>query len=245
VVELHPYLRNIQTALATGSQPRWAAELGMRARRSFVLTLIGTTVFIGLFFIGYFYVQRHPVNTPIMMPVTPLDLMIPFQPYALLAYVSLWIYVGAGPGLQRTFTELAVYTLWIGGLCITGLAIFYFWPTQTPPLSLDSSTLSAFAVLHRLDKAGNACPSMHVAVAIFTLGRIDEVLRSTRSPLWLRLVNAAWFVVIAYSTLAVKQHVVLDVAAGALLGLAFLVPSLRWRPKPRRETNSAHVTPLP
>jgi membrane-associated phospholipid phosphatase len=36
------------------------------------------------------------------------------------------------------------------------------------------------------------------------------------------------------STLMVKQHVVLDVAAGALLGIAFALPSLRWRPAPRR-----------
>jgi len=86
---------------------------------------------------------------------------------------------------------------------------------------------------------------MHVAVAIFTLGRIDEVLRSTRSPLWVRCVNAAWFVVIAYSTLAVKQHVVLDVAAGALLGLVFLVPSLRWRPRPLPEINLAGMAPPP
>jgi membrane-associated phospholipid phosphatase len=244
VIERLPNLRSTQTAAAIGSRPRWAAELGLRARRGFVPTLIGTTVFIGLFFIGYFYLQRHPTGTPITMPVTTLDLLIPFQPHALLAYVSLWIYVGAGPGLQRTFTEIAVYSLWMGGLCITGLAIFYFWPTQTPALTLDPSTTSAFTVLHRLDKAGNACPSMHVAAAIFTFGRIDEVLRSTRSPLWLRLVNAAWFVVIAYSTLAVKQHVALDVAAGALLGLVFLVPSLRWRPKPRRETDLAAVAPL-
>ena len=236
MVELLRNLRSVQTPGATRCRPPWAAELGMRARRSFVLTTIGTTVFIGLFFAGYFYVQRHPAYTPLMMPVTPLDLMIPFQPYALLAYVSLWIYVGAGPGLQRTFADIAVYSLWMAGLCITGLVIFYFWPTQTPPLNMDPSGLSAFTVLHRLDKTGNACPSMHVAVAIFTVGRVDEVLRSTRSPVWLRLVNAAWFVVIVYSTLAVKQHVALDDAAGALLGLAFLVPSLRWRPKPSRKT---------
>ncbi len=203
----------------------------MRARGSFVVTIIGTTVFNGLFFLGYFYVQRHPVYTPIMMPVTAVDRLITFQPHALLAYVSLWIYIGAGPGLQRTSSELAAYGFWMVSLCVTGLAIFYFWPTQTPPLTLDP----ALAVLHRLDKTGNACPSMHVAVAIFTLGRVDDVLRSTRSPLWLRLVNVVWFLVIAYSTLAVKQHVALDVAGGALLGLVFLVPSLRWRPKPRRE----------
>jgi membrane-associated phospholipid phosphatase len=226
-------------AVKDDSRPRWAAELGMRTRKTLVVTLIGTTVFIGLFFIGYFYVQQHPAYTPIVMPVTTLDLMIPFHPYALLAYVSLWIYVGAGPGLQRTFTELAVYSLWMGGLCVTGLAIFYFWPTQTPPLVQDPSTSLAFAVLHRLDKTGNACPSMHMAVAIFTLGRVDDVLRLTRSPLWLRLINAVWFVAIAYSTLAVKQHVALDDAGGALLGLVFLALSLRWRPKPWREIHFA------
>jgi membrane-associated phospholipid phosphatase len=209
----------------------------MRARKGFVQTLVGTTVFNGLFFLGYFYVQRHPAYAPIMMPATSLDLMIPFQPSALLAYVSLWIYVGVGPGLQRTFSDFAAYGLWMTALCISGLTIFYFWPTQTPALMLNPATLSAFTLLHQVDKTGNACPSMHVAIAIFTLGRVDEVLRSTRSPPWLRLLNAAWFVAITYSTLAVKQHVVLDDAGGALLGLAFLVPSLLWRPRARRDTN--------
>lgn len=230
---------SVGTPGATDSPPRWAVELGTRARKSFLVTLIGTTLFNGIFFIGYFYVQRHPAYTPILIPVTALDLMITFQPHALLAYVSLWIYIGAGPGLQRTSKEIAVYSLWMAGLCITGLAIFYFWPTQMPRLTPDSSSLSAFAVLHRLDKTGNACPSMHVAVAIFTLGRIDDVLRLTRAPRWLRMTNVAWFAVICYSTLAVKQHVVLDDAAGALLGLAFLVPSLRWRPIANREANLA------
>ena len=32
---------------------------------------------------------------------------------------------------------LVVYGLWIGALCVTGLACFYLWPTQVPPLALD------------------------------------------------------------------------------------------------------------
>jgi membrane-associated phospholipid phosphatase len=217
----------------------------MRARRGFVRTLVGTTIFNGLFFLGYFYVQRHPAYAPTTMPVTTFDLMIPFQPYALLAYVSLWIYVGVGPGLQRSLNDFAAYGVWMSALCIAGLTIFYFWPTQTPPLVLDPSTLPAFALLHQADKTGNACPSMHVAISIFTLGRVDEVLRSTRSPTWSRLLNAAWFLVITYSTLAVKQHVALDDAGGALLGLVFLVPSLHWWPKPGRDTNLAVAAQLP
>jgi membrane-associated phospholipid phosphatase len=216
--------------VATSHSLPWAAELRRRTRKTLVVTVAGTSLFTGVFFIGYFFVQWHPAFVPIVMPLTALDRIIPFQPGALLAYVSLWIYIGAGPGLQRTFADIAVYALWMGALCITGLLIFYFWPTQVPALALDAAGIPGFAVLHRLDEASNACPSMHVAVALFTAVRVDDAFRSTRSPVSLRILNATWFSVIAYSTLAVKQHVVLDVAAGALLGLAFVLPSMRWRP---------------
>ena len=233
-------LRNATNCDSTaGFQRRWNVELGARARRGFSLTVTGTALLTGLFFIGYFYVMRHPAHIPTLMPRTQLDLMIPFQPQALPAYVSLWIYIGFGPGLQRTYAALSVYALWMIGLCVSGLVIFYFWPTQVPPLTVDAAGHNGgFAMLRRIDEAGNACPSMHVAVAIFTAVRVDEVLRSTGAPRLLRLLNGAWFLLIAYSTLAIKQHVVLDVAAGALLGLIFVLPSLRWRP---RESDGACV----
>jgi membrane-associated phospholipid phosphatase len=214
------------------SPPLWAAELGARIRRNLLPTILGTTAFNAVFFIAYFHVQQHPVRFPITMPVTPLDLMIPYQPQFFFAYVSLWVYIGAGPGLQRSLSEIGAYALWMGGLCVTELAIFYLWPTQVPQLPQGAAALSGFSLLHRLDQAGNACPSMHVAVATFTLLRLNEVLRSTQAPLFLRLINAAWFAVIVYSTLAIKQHMTLDVAAGALLGLVYVLPSLRWRPNP-------------
>jgi membrane-associated phospholipid phosphatase len=241
VLDLLANLQSVETGVATGPRRRWYVELGTRVRRSFVVTVIVTTLLTGLFLIGYLYVQRHPAYTPTIMPLTALDRMIPFQPQALLVYVSLWIYIGIGPGLQRTFAGVAVYGLWMCGLCIAGLAIFYFWPTQVPSLTLDATGFPGFVLLRRVDEASNACPSMHVAAAIFTAVRVDDVLRSTRSPLLLRLLNGAWFVVIAYSTLAIKQHVALDVAAGALLGLIFVLPSLRWRPGGGRETRFANV----
>ncbi|VTU39183.1 PAP2 superfamily protein [Variovorax sp. PBL-E5] len=212
----------------------WTAEIWLRIRRHFALKLIGTTVFTWLFFIAYFQLLRHPVHAVTVMPLTALDHLIPFQPQLLFAYFSLWVYIGIAPGLQLTFQELVVYGLWVGALCLTGLGLFYVWPTQIPPLDLDAAGFPGFAMLQGVDAAGNACPSMHVAAAIFTAIRIEQVLREARTPAVLRLLNAAWFVAIAYSTLAVKQHVVLDAAAGALLGLAFALASLRWRPAGRR-----------
>jgi membrane-associated phospholipid phosphatase len=213
--------------------PTWTAEIWLRVRRHFLLKAVGTTVFTWLFFIGYFHLLRNPAFPVVVMPLTPLDHLIPFQPYTLGAYLSLWVYVGIAPGLQLTFRELVVYGLWIGGLCITGLGLFYFWPTQIPPMAIDGTGYPGFAMLQGVDAAGNACPSMHVAVAIFTAIRVEHVLREARTPALWRALNWAWFVAIAYSTLAVKQHVVLDVAAGALLGMAFALPSLRWRPGAR------------
>ena len=212
----------------------WTTEIAFRIRRHFLLKFVGTSVFTWLFFIGYFHLLRHPAYPVMVMPLTALDHLIPFQPQTLFAYLSLWVYIGFAPGLQRTFAELVVYGLWISGLCLSGLAFFYFWPTAVPPLTMDVSGYPGFAMLQGVDAAGNACPSMHVAVAIFTAIRLEDVLRRTRTPMVLRLLNLAWFLAIAWSTLAVKQHVVLDVAAGALLGLAFAWPSLRWRPAPAR-----------
>lgn len=216
--------------LAAIAPPPWRAEIGLRMRRHFLLKLAGTTVFIWLFFIGYFQLLRQPAYPVVVMPLTALDHWIPFQPHTLYAYLSLWIYVGIAPGLQLTFRELLVYGLWVGALCLTGLGLFYAWPTAVPPLALDVSGFAGFRLLQGVDAAGNACPSMHVAVAIFTAIRVDHLLRQTRTPVALRGLNLVWFALIAWSTLAVKQHVVLDVAAGALLGAAFALPSLRWSP---------------
>ena len=208
----------------------WTRELSFRLRALFPLKVVGTTAWIWLFFIGYFYLLRHPAYPVTVMPLTALDHLIPFQPAALVPYLSLWVYVGVAPGLQRGFRDLLVYGLWAGALCLAGLALFYFWPTQVPPLAIDVAGAPGFRMLQGIDAAGNACPSMHVAISVFTAIWIDHEFRRIGVPLWLRAINAAWCLAIAWSTLATRQHVALDVLGGVLLGAAFAWASLRWRP---------------
>jgi membrane-associated phospholipid phosphatase len=231
-------MRTPVSALAPRPQieiaPSWKVELRKRARSQMLLTLIGTSTFIFVFFIGYFYVQRQPIFPSHVMPMTALDHLIPFQPTALVAYLSLWIYVGAGPGLQANRSQILHYTLWMAALCATGLAIFYFLPTRMPLVTLPVSDSIFFRTLQKVDAASNACPSMHVAVAIFTAIRVDDVLRVIRSPMFARLLNMACCGVICYSTLAIKQHVVLDVVAGAVLGALFAgLSRIPWRERQR------------
>lgn len=212
---------------ATG--PAWFQTIVARSRKLFWLKLLGTTVFTWAFFVGYFHVLRNPAHAVTTMPLIELDGLVGFAPSALLPYVSLWLYVGVPPGLLVSFRELVYYGLWVGGLCIAGLACFYFWPTSVPPHPVDLVDYPGFGLLRGLDASANACPSMHVATATFTAIWLDRLLREMGTGGPGRLLNWCWFALIAYSTLAIKQHVVLDVIAGFALGAAFALPSLHLR----------------
>jgi hypothetical protein len=207
---------------------RWA-RLSERLRACFWLKAIGTTTFMPLFFVGYFHLLRHPAQPAFEMPLTAIDRWVGFRPWALWPYFSLWVYVALPPGLMANARELIRYGWWIGGLCIAGLACFYLWPTSVPQLAPDIAAPASFDLLRGVDAAGNACPSLHVATAAFSALWLERMLRELAAPRWLRGASACWFALIVWSTLAVKQHVWWDVAAGLLLALTVAPPSLRWR----------------
>jgi hypothetical protein len=175
-------------------------------RRHLALKVVGTTLVIGVFFVGYLHLLHHPSYAVTVMPLTVLDRLVPFQPQALFVYLSLWLYVGTGPGLQLSLLELITYAAWASMLCVVGLVIFYFWPTQVPKPDLDLSSSFGFAMLQGVDAAGNACPSMHVAFAVFSAIRIDDVLRWIGAPKVMRTANLVWFVAIVPRPWRPKQH---------------------------------------
>lgn len=222
--------RPIDLAAARRRPPEWATDLGERIWKMLLLKLVGVSGFMWLFFIGYFHLLRHPASPVTMMPLTPIDTWLPFQPGWLPAYLSLWFYVGIAPGLLLTFRELVVYGLWAAAMCAVGLGIFYLWPSAVPPLTVDVSGYPGFAMLQGVDAPGNACPSMHVAASMFTVLWVSRLLRIVGTPRIFGVVNVAWFLAIAYSTVAIRQHVLLDVLAGAVLGAVFAAASMRWSP---------------
>jgi membrane-associated phospholipid phosphatase len=206
--------------LAATPTSTWGPDFRERFWRLLPLKVVGISAFMWLFFIGYFYTLRNPAYPVFEMPRTGLDALVPFQPEGLLVYGSLWFYVGIAPGLLLRVRELVVYGLWAALLCGCGLLIFYFWPTAVPTPDVDVSTYPGFAILQGVDAAGNACPSLHVATAVFTAFWIDRLIRTMRAPGGWRWVNLIWVLAIAWSTVAIRQHVVLDAVAGAVLGTA-------------------------
>ncbi len=219
-----------QHGLGASARPGWRPDLGRRIRPRPVLKALGISAFMWVFFVGYFYLLRHPARPVLTMPLTALDRAIPFQPGLLAAYVSLWLYVGIPPGLMLRLREMLTYAAWMAALCAVGLACFYFWPTAVPPLSMavDPGRYPGFAMLQGVDAAGNACPSLHVACAAFTAVWVHRLLGVIGTPRWPKGLNVLWLALIVYSTLAVKQHVALDALAGLALAGVFALASLRW-----------------
>jgi len=179
----------------------------------------GTMGFTLTFFSAYLYLLKNPAVQVAVMPVTMLDRFVVFEPLALPIYLSLWIYVSLPPMLMRTRREIIEYGGWIGGLCLVALGIFYFWPSAVPPANIDWAMYPGVAFLKGVDAAGNACPSLHVATAVFSGIWLHWRLPAAGLGRGARLLNACWCVAIAYSTMATKQHVAVDVVAGVALGV--------------------------
>jgi membrane-associated phospholipid phosphatase len=135
-------------------------------------------------------------------------------------YGSLWLYVSLAPALLTTKHELLSHAAAWTGLSIAGLAIFYFWPTAVPAYSVEWAPPADFAFLRKIDASGNACPSLHVAFAVMTAVWFERLLREMGAARLARAINWLWCAAIVYSTMAIRQHVALDVLAGAGLGLA-------------------------
>lgn len=180
----------------------------------------GITGSMTAFFTAYFWLLENPFFPVRVMPLTAVDRWVPFRPGLLPVYVSLWIYISLAPGLAKDLRELRAIAWGAWGLAAAGLGIFALWPTAVPAGSIDWDGHGMLGLLKGVDAAGNACPSLHVAFAVLAAMWFTRLLRTTGAARWVHGFNWTWCAAIVFSTVAIRQHVVLDVAAGAALGVA-------------------------
>lgn len=191
------------------------------------LKMAGTTAIMWGFFAAYFYLLNHPAHPVATMPLLAVDRWLPFQPAALILYVSLWFYVALAPALLTSRRELWSYAAATIAMGAIGLGIFWRWPTAVPVSYLGHDG-PGVELLRGVDAAGNACPSLHVAFAVFTALWFARIFRGRGARAVFRWGNVLWCAGIVYSTLAVKQHVMLDVIPGALLGAGIAWAHFVW-----------------
>ena len=227
----------------------WPLALAQRMRTLWLPKMVGTMLGIPAFFWFYFLVLRHPLNTVRVMPFTSLDAWFDLHEAALPLYASLWLYVAIAPAFAKNAIELRAYLRGAAAMSVSGLAFFWLVPTRTPPVLIDWVRYPALEFLKSVDASGNAFPSMHVSFAVFTAVLIASALRAVAAPVWLRALNWLWAFGIVYSTLATRQHVLLDVAGGVALGVMACAVTFysrgmnsreKWLKRPVHERRQLH-----
>jgi membrane-associated phospholipid phosphatase len=200
----------------------WYSEFTTRLWHQWFFKSTGTALFTALFFYSYFALLRMPVFPMTIMPTTPVDDAISFWPPAFYIYASLWLYTALVPALQPNLVRLVGYGCGMGLLCLMALLIFLFFPSAVPfSATADWFKDPSMALLHKIDMPGNACPSLHVASALFSAICLHRIFREIHCPAWVLCVNWAWCTLIIYSTMGIKQHVMWDVVAGTMLAGVF------------------------
>ncbi len=212
----------------------WHRLLWTRFTTLWYVKALGTCAFMVLFFQAYFWVLHNPGGVPLVMPTLAPDRWVPFTALGFPAYVSLWLYVSLPAAFMPNFRELIRYGLWTTAMCLFCLVLFWAFPTQVPMPDIDWAQHPELVFLKGLDASGNACPSLHVGSAVYTLMWLRHVFLQVRAPSALHVLNVLYCVVIVWSTMAIRQHVFLDVLAGAVVGVVFGWLSLRRAPALRR-----------
>jgi membrane-associated phospholipid phosphatase len=185
------------------------------------------SVFLALFYCtGYELIERHPWRPPVEFALTAIDRWTGFSPRWVGVYQSIYLMLPALL-LATTRDQVRRYGFGFAALTLVGFACFILWPVRGPRPHFAPDT-GMYGLLTRIDLPLNSFPSMHVAIATYsacfaihlTQGRLKRILM-VALPIWVLL--------IAYSALATKQHYLVDLPPGALLGWA--AHRLAWQIK--------------
>jgi hypothetical protein len=159
-----------------------------------------------------------------------LDKVIGFHPDAVWPYLSFFLMQASAfcfiPARYRV--SLAKAFLFCASFA---LAVFLAYPTTLlqPAMSSASAGLS---VIRLIDTPSNCLPSLHAALSILSCAAL-----SVDAPKRRKVLSALWTVAICWSAIATRQHLTIDISAGALLGLGasvlFLSQPFHLRQAPR------------
>jgi len=190
-----------------------------RVKSNAGLKIVLTLVLNPLVYLPYYFFQRHHFFPAIAMPQGFVDRMIPFSSSAVWFYLSIYLLMPLAPLLMHRKEQLIRYTAGILLISLAADTVFFFWPTfcPRPPVA---NTGALYRSLVAIDNPFHAFPSLHAAFAVYTALCAQISFRELQirwiapAAIWI------WTFLILYATLATKQHVTADIAAGSLLATA-------------------------
>jgi membrane-associated phospholipid phosphatase len=169
------------------------------------------------------YMIPNKVNlfTPTPVPLLGLDMMIGFSPAWVWPYVSYYLFLILPAFLtdDENVLNQVIYSYVVSAAA--SVLFFLFLPTVLPRESYptadagDFLSVLALDILRAIDTNVNCFPSEHVTLTTIAALTMIQINRRWS---WIAV---PWALAICYSTVATKQHYVLDVFGGLLFGVGF------------------------
>jgi membrane-associated phospholipid phosphatase len=156
-----------------------------------------------------------------LLPLSRIDVAVPFVPQTVWLYVSEYFYFAVIYWSYRDILNLNRFMYAFFSLLVGCVLVFWLWPTTISrdlfplPENLDPVTCLVLTALRRVDSPANCFPSFHVGsvyLSCFLLS--NEGRRKFRFFL-------VWATAISLSTLTLKQHYLVDVVSGFGLAVIF------------------------
>ncbi|HZA55242.1 MAG TPA: phosphatase PAP2 family protein [Candidatus Udaeobacter sp.] len=176
--------------------------------------------------VPYYWLQHHPFFPVAIMPTIIADEWISFNEAAVWLYLSLFLLMPVAPMQMVSPDDTRRYALGVASMSLLADLVFFLWPTTVLRPNPQMSNI-VYQNLTHLVSPNNACPSLHAAMAVFSALCYEQIAPHMRDRQLWRLGLWIWALGIIYATLATKEHVALDAAAGSLLGLIAYLAAFR------------------
>src|SRR6185295_6203350 len=145
------------------------------------------------------------------------ELRLPFVPSVAIVYLSVPVLLLLAPFILRTWRSFTPFFLTLTAETVVGGLFFLLAPMVQgyPERQAYGLGGAVFRLADRLNLDYNEFPSLHIAFAV------TAALVYGRRCGWLgKTLFGLWAFTVAFSTMLMHEHHLLDVGAGALLGLA-------------------------
>ena len=197
---------------------RW---LMRRIRTHLALKLAMLVGLPAFFLVGYFGAMRLVMFEPWTIAQSEWDTFVPEHRWAAYIYHSLWLMMPIMPLLAGSRRALRCYMHGLLMLSCSAFAIFVVFPVAGPRDQILPIT-GWEPYLSGVDLKLNAMPSLHAGLATYSaLFGLTIARRWSRTAYSAYLAIAgAWMSLILWSTLATRQHYLIDLPAGMVLAYA-------------------------
>ena len=209
-------------------------------------------LYLPVYLIAFFTIDKIPADHYVIR--CSLDSLIGFNEYMVIPY-ALWFFwfpgwvfffawqalkedlrlkdEGAGEAVLPARSDFIKLCLVMFTGMTLSLIIYVIWPNAVDlrePIPRSNLCAKAVELIRQADTPYGVCPSIHIS----TIVTEALVIRDSRLKVFTPTVRVYCYIItalITWSTMAIKQHSIVDVAAGAFLSLALYVLYVRIKRK--------------